>query len=107
MSDHFALESALFARLVDSASVRAQRVDDGGGTESVEFVAACLAPLCGEVAAGAVESLGGVEDVRKRCGCTTWILQVDAGSKFQGRSSWMRDCGCPAAIFSSVLLSQA
>ncbi len=30
-----------------------------------------------------------------------------AGSKFQGSSSWIRDCGCPAAIFSSVLLSQA
>ena len=44
---------------------------------------------------------------RKRCECTTWILQLDAGSKFQGSSSCRRDCGCPAAIFSSVLLSQA
>ena len=30
---------------------------------------------------------------RKRCECTTWILQLDAGSKFQGSSSWSRDCG--------------
>ena len=37
--------------------------------------------------------------------CTAWILQLDAGSKFQGSSSWRRDCGRPAAIFSSVLLS--
>ena len=44
---------------------------------------------------------------RKRCECTTWILQLDAGSKSQGSSSWRRDCGCPVAIFSSVLLSQA
>ena len=43
----------------------------------------------------------------KRCECTTWILQLDAGSKFQGSSSCRRDWGCPAAIFSSVLLSQA
>ena len=44
---------------------------------------------------------------RKRCECTTWTVQLDAGSKFQGSSSWRRDCGCPAAILSSVLLSQA
>ena len=41
----------------------------------------------------------------------TWggSLRVQLGSepKFQGRSSWIRDCGWPAAIFSSVLLSQA
>ena len=35
------------------------------------------------------------------------IFQLDAGSKFQGRSSSIFDWGCPAAIFSSVLLSQA
>ena len=35
------------------------------------------------------------------------IFQLDAGSKFQGRSWSIFDCGCPAAIFSSVLLSQA
>ena len=29
----------------------------------------------------------------KRCECTTWILQLDAGSKFQGSSSCRRDCG--------------
>ena len=34
-------------------------------------------------------------------------FQLDAGSKFQGRSSRMRDCGWPAAIFSSVFVSQA
>ena len=28
---------------------------------------------------------------RKRCERTTWIFQLDAGSKFQGRSSWIRD----------------
>ena len=31
--------------------------------------------------------------VGKRCECTTWILQLDAGSKFQGSSSCRRDCG--------------
>ena len=35
------------------------------------------------------------------------VFQLDAGSKFQGRSSSMRLLGCPAAIFSSVVLSQA
>ena len=29
----------------------------------------------------------------KRCECTTWILQLDGGLKFQGRSSWSRDWG--------------
>ena len=33
--------------------------------------------------------------------------QLDAELKFQGNSSRMRECGWPAAIFSSVLLSQA
>ena len=33
------------------------------------------------------------EQWRKRCECTTWILQLDAGSKFQGSSSWRRDWG--------------
>ena len=33
--------------------------------------------------------------------------QSVAGSKFHGRSSSMRDCGWPSAIFSSVLCSQA
>ena len=27
----------------------------------------------------------------KRCERTTWIFQLDAGSKFQGRSLWIRD----------------
>ena len=50
---------------------------------------------------------GNTSDNSKRCECTTWILQLDAGSKFQGSSSWRRDWGWPAAIFSSVHLSQA
>ena len=39
---------------------------------------------------------GSVSDMalyRKRCECTTWIVQLDAGSKFQGSSSWRRDWG--------------
>ena len=44
---------------------------------------------------------------RKRCERPTLIFQLEAGSKFQGRSSSILDWGWPAAIFSSVLLSQA
>ena len=40
-----------------------------------------------------VHLIGDTELGRKRCECTTWILQLDAGSKFQGSSSWRRDCG--------------
>ena len=43
---------------------------------------------------------------RSGAGCPP-EFQLDAGSKFQGRSSRMRDCGWPAAIFSSVFVSQA
>ena len=53
----------VFPRLVAGGHMLPQSGDDGIGAALVEFVAPRLAPLRGEVAAGAVDGLGDVEDV--------------------------------------------